>query len=624
MPLDESRGATAKSDAAARKRKRDEAERVRKAKAELAASTRAYQAAARAVPKAKVVAARKAKTQAEKKAAWRKAPPSKSEAQLIKSGLLDPRAKRQAGGLGNIPILTALSGDVEEFGRGFLPAAALFGKAAWADRNKSLLDLTDADDLHDYIELAKWTFADAKGDKKQRPPTESELFGLIAASVRGAGRGLENGLPDPTNPEDIAEAKKAWREDPLFTALDTVPVAAVLGRGASAVRHGASIKRANDIGLGTAIRAGAKESYRPGSAARAGLEGGIAPRVARSAMGDEIARPWSRSPLFREMQRSYDQWIESKPSRAEHRVGRLRERADTEAKRAVDLEATELTRPIMKFAFSRLGRFKSAFGPRKGMTPNERARTTALFYAFEMPMDMDIGDALRAVVADKVAISKSGRWETPDRGTAPLSEADQVNLSREINDIQRTIDELDADPDMAEEMQEALLAMKVIADRSEGHGLDIMERHDPDNFDAVVDQWGNRKNMIIQRLQTRGYLPKDAGPSWGYLPHREFWDLADTQYRGGGRPAAAGRTISTTRLDAKTVERRPNELIRYQKGNLSPDPAQLLALYLNRVRMQVTLEARDVVYAHALDPEDVPDKSGGWWVRGAGSRSKDH
>ena len=69
------------------------------------------------------------------------------------------------------------------------------------------------------------------------------------------------------------------------------------------------------------------------------------------------------------------------------------------------------------------------------------------------------------------------------------------------------------------------------------------------------------------------------------------------EYRGGVRPAAAGQTIGVPRLSREAIERGKNELVLYQGGRLSPDPAALVDVYLKRLRFQETLDARDELWA---------------------------
>jgi len=410
-------------------------------------------------------------------------------------------------------IIRSIPKNVAQIGEGFIPATLAIGKAGWHDRNLSLLDTLDRKHLQDYMRLAQWTLADEKGDKKKRPKTDSELAGLVAEMIRGWGRGIERAIPDPTNSQDVREAARTWRDDPVFAAMDVLPF------GAAVTRPISIGSRVGKLGVRGAI----KESYYPGAAARAGLEGGIAPRTHAVQIGDvtrEVhGRPWSRNPLMREMQRGYDNLFELSPKLQTKRVARVEERLANEEKRRITLASQELSHPVAHLVYGRLGRALGAFGFKSGMTPLERQKATALAYAFQMPRHMDPHEALGAVQDDLRSVLESGKMELP-RGkrvkTADLTREQKQALTTQIADLEAVRRDLRSGDLSEDEFRTALEAMKHTADQTQEMGLDIMRRRynlTDEEEAALREAWANRADMLPRRLAGRGHLGLDLADS---------------------------------------------------------------------------------------------------------------
>ena len=409
-------------------------------------------------------------------------------------------------------IVRSIPKNIAEIGAGVIPAAGAVGRAGWHDLRHR--DVPSREDMDDYLRLAKWMIADEKGDKRKRPKTDSEMVGLVAEMLRGWGRGIERALPDPSNPEDVKEARRTWREEPVFAALDLLPVGSAIARGASVG------KRVPTLGPRGAIR----ESYRPGAAAREGREGGVEPRVLRARVGDvdrEVpGRPWSRNPLVREAQRATDELYALSPKRQRQRVARAEERLAREEKRRVNLETDEMSMPFARLVYGRVGRLMGSFGLRERMTPVERRRATALAYAFQMPRHMDVDTALAAVQDDLQDIIASGKIEVPGgRGQVkelPLTPEQKQALTGEVATLDHVRRELADGTISGEEFTSALEAMKQIADRTQEMGRDIMARRgklDDDELAELDAAWANRADMLPRRLAGRGRLGLDLADS---------------------------------------------------------------------------------------------------------------
>ena len=483
----------------------------------------------------------KVKKEIERRRKLRKEEERKRPSSLV--GIPIPNAKMGLPlGLGGPRIgLRAAIGDVKELTAAAIPVAKTVGKSAYHDALK-LEGLrhggVSKKTLKEYHDLLKWTIADEKGDKRKRPKSSSELIGLLAEMTRGWGRGVERAIPDPFDPADRAEAKKAWEEDPVFTAMDVIPAAAMFTRPASIAKHAIQIERANDISRGRALALGTKESYRPGAARRAGLEGGIPTRTASSDVGSAQLRPWSRTPLMRAFQRRYDALYEpegraagTKMGEARQRAGRRRvarqqERLMNEEQRRTRLETEELTDPVGSFVYGRLGRAAGAFGLKKSMTAKERRTATALIYRMQMPRHLAHTDALEAVQSDLEQILRDGTMELPKGNkvkSAPLSEAEKQNLAIQISDLDLARRDLHDGGLNTDEMDEALEALSEIAERTNGIGLDILERRlklDPDAVGEIADGWRRRSEVLPRRLAARGHL---AWKAVADSPEREAW-----------------------------------------------------------------------------------------------------
>ena len=102
--------------------------------------------------------------------------------------------------------------------------------------------------------------------------------------------------------------------------------------------------------------------------------------------------------------------------------------------------------------------------------------------------------------------------------------------------------------------------------------------------------------------------------SWGYMPHRDIYEIARQNYAGGVRPPARGQTIGIASLDSKAIQRGSNEMIRYQTGNLSPDPAHIVDVYLRRLRFRETLSARDELWQMGRSMSDPPPAGTRVWL----------
>ena len=419
---------------------------------------------------------------------------------------------------------------IAELGAGLLPAAKTIGGIGYRDarrlsRASRRRDMPDLGDVKQYYDLLKWTLADEKGDKRKRPKTDSEIVGLLGELMRGWQRGIEKAVPDITDPADIKQAKKAWTDDLVFTLLDVLPVGAAVTRPLSVAKHTRNIGRANDIKRGKALAAGIKESYVPGSARRRGLEGGIQPRTLQATVGGvtETAggRPWSRIPLIRELQRATDEVYGLSPTLSRKRVGRAQERLAREEKRRVDLEKTELERPVSELLYGRVGRLVASFGLKEGMSAKERRAATGLSYAFQMPKNMHPEDALKAVQDDMSEILQSGAMEVPrGRGrvkSMPLNEAQRQNLAIQISDLDLVRQELrngDISPD---EWDAGLEAMQGIADKTHAMGINILGRRlnlDEEGIADLERLFDSRASMLPRRLAARGRLDMgDMGES---------------------------------------------------------------------------------------------------------------
>ena len=323
------------------------------------------------------------------------------------------------------PIAT-IPHQVGELGAGVLPMLGMVGKAAGHDVSNIWQrpgDIGSGDDFKDFVKLAKWTYDEVrrghKGDQAMPPKTDSELGGLLALMLGGWGRSIEKSIPNPMDPEDVREAKNYWSEHSVQAALDLYPISAAITRPLSAASLASRIGRMNpELGRGAAIKAGVKESYRPGAARRAGLEGGISTRTHSVDIGGESVevqgRPWSRIPIARAGQRAYDKAFLTQAT-MERRVGAAQQKAASEAERLVNLEAAELARPIAHVVYGRTGTFINSFGLKKDMTVAQRRRATALSYVFQMPQHLEPAAALEMVQKNLQGIVDSGVVEAIPR-----------------------------------------------------------------------------------------------------------------------------------------------------------------------------------------------------------------
>jgi hypothetical protein len=520
----------ARLSAADRARSAAERKRRRKAELELRRLSLAYQAAARPVVKRPPPPKGKEKDDEKKKkddgfsiGGLRITGSDFYDIGDVASDLLKPGKAliKGAGILDRAGTPRPVSGAVRnlgELGSGIPGAAGMFGSALWHDRNESLIDM--GSDWRDYFKLAQWTLADEKGDTHKRPKTDSHVAGLLADMIRSWGRGIERGIPDPTDKDDMKEAGRAWRDDPVFTALDVFPFAAAVTRPASVGRHALSIGRANeDLGRLGALRAGAKESYRPGAARRAGLEGGIGERIHSAPFGGEIAgRPYSRTPLVRELQRMTDDLYGLSPTLMEKRVGRGKERLGREEQRRMNLAVQELSAPVARLVYGRMGRMAGAFALRETMNAAERARARLLTTAFQLDRHLindpeALNEALNAVVADKTEILNSGKIEVVgDNGRVKqmdLKTDQKQALVAEVADMERGIADLREGRVTHEELGAALDSMGIIADKTHELGMDILQRRhglDDDEMMELTQRFARRASILPRRLRGRGYL----------------------------------------------------------------------------------------------------------------------
>lgn len=454
-------------------------------------------------------------------------------------------------GAGHVPFLGSMLqsniGHVAELGAGLLPAAKTIGKFGYRDLRElgspEGHDRPSLEDMSKYFDLLKYGWdSPAPGEKDKRkgkrPEAGSEIFGLVSEMAGSFGKSLERAVPNFSSGEDMHEFRKAWTDDLLLTALDVVPMIAAASRPLSAAKLASSISKANDISRGSAIAKGIRESYHPGSARRGKLvegppdaegrptftregqlEGGIEPRTHTADLGEgEVTiggRPWSRIPIMRQMQRTYDSAFEKIPGAQEKRVGRAQQRLDQENKRRAILDQKELERPIGELLFGRVGRNLGAFGLKEGMSPKERRIATGLAYTTQMPRHMEPAAALEAVEADLSSIYRAGKIEIPKgKGrkrvkSARLTNEEKQDLAIQIGDINLVRKEIESGDITNDEWMKAQEAMAEIGRRTHEMGIDIMVRRynlDAHEENALRDSWKARAEIIPRRLAARGIL----------------------------------------------------------------------------------------------------------------------
>jgi len=487
-------------------------------------------------------------------------------------------------------VVSNVPKDISDMGAGFLPAGGAVGKAFWHDLKHPL----SGTDVGQYKRLAHWTYEDIVHGRnpKSMPKSDSELNTLIAAMLGGWGRSVAKAIPTPWHPSDVREAANYWSEHPVQAALDVLPVASAFSRPLSSARLISSIGRMNpELSRLGAVRAGIKESYVPGTAARAGLEGGIAPRTHTAMIGAEErtvqGRPWSRIPAMRAGQRAYDRLFLTEGAK-QRRVARVEERLGAEQTRRIDLETHELARPIAKVVYGRMGKLVRTFVDREGMNAAERRRATALSYAFQMPRHMEPDAALGAVQTDLGNILDSGHFEAIPKGKRtvqqiPLRPDEKQALTSQIADIQKVRDELASGHVHEDEFQAALDAMSEISQRNHQMGIDILARRGNLTDEQVTNleaAWQRRASILPRRLGSRGL----AGLELESSPERAARIDHYTNLYG---PEEAQARIATTDAMARGI--RPN------------DPA---SFYADRVGMPTTETAQE--YVARTEAEGTP------------------
>ena len=111
---------------------------------------------------------------------------------------------------------------------------------------------------------------------------------------------------------------------------------------------------------------------------------------------------------------------------------------------------------------------------------------------------------------------------------------------------------------------------------------------------------------VFDRMLKEGADEGDEFSTFGYFPHRDIEDEALADYRGGVRTAATGQVVGGMPRETG-VTRKGNEMLLYQTGRMNPDPGGLVNTFLNRLRFQVTLDAREAGWnrGHTMD-EEIP------------------
>lgn len=509
--------------------------------------------------------------------------------------------QRPLKAIGAPTIVQRVPAQIGEMSAGFLPAAKFIGDAIWEDAShpKPIWKR----DANDFKELAKWTYEDVmRGhDKKHALPQTGEHLGNVVASMLGSwGRSVAKIDPVPLNPLDWNDPgewghqfNESWdyvQQNPVQALLDILPIFGAIGRVGSATRLGTSIGRLNpELGGLAAAKAGIKESYRPGSAARAGLEGGIGPRVHRVQLGDVVkevqGRPWSQNTVGRGLQRGYDRLFFTQGAK-ERRVAAVEERAAREAQRRTQLETTELSKPIAQAVYGRAGNLVNSFARRNNMTAAQGRRATALSYAFQMPQHMEPVAALKAVQDDLRNILERGTFEAVPKGKRklkeiPLEQSEKQSLVAEVADLEKVIGELRTGKIDPDEFQAALEAMKEIADRNHDMGLEIMQRRynlDDDQMESLAATWADRSQILPKRLASRGILGLELGQS----PERiaRFEHYLDN---GMSEDEALARVAT---MDAMARGIRPNDPASFYRDRIGMPSGESAQEFVDRARTE--------------------------------------
>ena len=410
-----------------------------------------------------------------------------------------PRKSSGLGGLGGLG--RTLAGDVAQLGSGIAGMAADYGVAG----------VRDVRDL-------------PKGLTGQQMPF-SRVGRLAGRDILGTIGALETAIPEPTflpeswrkeiitvdpenlrigrgsgkvDPTDSARAAKFWREDPLIAAATVLPLTSAVTRSASVGALTRSIRKANpDLPMKRVRQVARKESRMPGYAAAQGVKGGIAPRVLDGQYGTSQARPWSRSPEGRALQRFYDRQSEKieaqNPGRkfsTSQRAQRQSERLDRRGKQQADLEADLLERTVYKAAKRDKAKREALVavleGP-KGVTPREavelrladvRTQATAAIGADRAKIQLQLDNRIAALEK-----SLEGDWiDSPSAAKA----ADEMEALSSYLDEQYKLLYPDADDAMLAARRDKLV--RRYAERGLIEGQETTRPRRPDEAQVRLEE----------------------------------------------------------------------------------------------------------------------------------------
>lgn len=376
--------------------------------------------------------------------------------------------------------------------------------------------------------------------------------------------------------EDRAEAARAFREDPLISALTLLGVVAPAFRAGSVGTLQGSIRAANPgFTRREAFRAGRLESRLPGRAAAQGIAGGIEPRILRGKFGEATGRPLSRDPIGRAGQRVFDRGSEL-------------------------IEATR--GPGARFATSR-----RAAGASARQREKRRQRTAAEIARLERDVAKGIGRFGRnkplqsAVVAalegprgvtprQAVELRLRDLRETPTLAIEPQRGAIRSRLDNKAKELERALADERLD---SPEFEDAVQAAEAISVRAE----ESFRRTFPGFTDEDL---AARRNLIVERYAKQGILPEGVeAEARGFFPHRDAFESISG---GIGPPtlAASGSVIGRAR-PGRAFERRRNELRLFEEGRVQTNPRVLSNTARQRARFEQTQDARGELYAIGRD-----------------------
>lgn len=508
----------------------------------------------------------------------------------LKGSVLQIRKNKQSAGFSGLEGLAGkVSGDVKQIGTGIPGMVADYGTAGFRDTRDAFtgsnVRAALKGDFRDIrapfgrtARLAARDLLGSVGAAEEAIPTPSFLPEWLTedrflvdpmtrrVTVKPITRGGETFALESAE-EDTAAAREAWTEDPLISLLSVVPGVAGVTRSFSQGAIRRSIMQANPgISIKVARRVAAKEAKMPGYAATQGYKGGIEPRMLEGQYGNKAARPWSRTPEGRALQRFYDRQSkiidERNPGRkfsTSQRAHRMSERQDRKQAQQARLEADLLDRSIQKAA----GR--------------DKAKREAIIAAYEGPKGVTPRQAVEIRLRDL--------QETPSLAIEPHRGQIVLQLNNRMEALETALkgDWIDSS------------RVASVLDEMEGIGAVMDEQYRVLNPGVPESVLLDRKNKLVNRYAERGALPEGVVPeARGYFPHKDIFE--QTYDPVGGPTVSAKGNVSGVPQRSKWATKKANKLARYEAGRVKNDPRVLTSTFRGRVKLLFDLKARRELY----------------------------